>query len=210
MKNTPIIGLIDYGMGNLMSIQNALDFLQFPSRITRDKDELKHFSAFILPGVGAFGEAMRNLNSLEILLSLDKEVGKKGKPLLGICLGMQLLANDSDEMGFHKGLGWIDGHVRKIKTKLRLPHVGWNEIKVIRKKPLFERLPDTCSFYFDHSYQFLASNSSIVSSVSVYGTEIISSVQSGNLFGVQFHPEKSQRNGLKMLRGFTNYIKESV
>ncbi len=202
--------IIDYGVGNHLSVLNALDFLGYRYAVSNRREDIEEAQGFILPGVGAFGEAMQNLNRLDIVAVLKEQVAAKRKPLLGICLGMQLLAEDSEEKGTHKGLGLIKGHVVELKPaqKLRVPHVGWNSLKIRNKAPLFERTGTEPHFYFDHSYHFKC-DPSCVSATCAYGEEITAAVQKDNIFGVQFHPEKGQSNGLKLFRGFFEYMKSN-
>ncbi|MEQ8170226.1 MAG: imidazole glycerol phosphate synthase subunit HisH [Candidatus Eremiobacterota bacterium] len=205
MKTDKIL-VIDYNVGNHQSVANALNFLGYDVIVSNKEKEIAEARAYILPGVGAFGEAMRHLHQLKIIEPLQEQVLVKKKPLLGICLGMQVLAEDSEEDTSYKGLGWIEGHIVKFKIKgdLRVPHVGWNSIQILKKDPLFKRIEENINFYFDHSYYFIC-DASYVTSICFYGTHIVASVQKENIFGIQFHPEKSQNNGLKLLRGFLNY-----
>lgn len=199
--------VIDYNVGNHQSVINALNFLGYNFSVSGEKEDIAKASAFILPGVGAFAEAMNNLNKLGIIDVLSDEVLVKKKPIIGICLGMQILALDSGENGFHEGLGWIEGHVRKLEPQgnFRVPHVGWNTLNAIRKEPLFLRTQEHNSFYFDHSYHFECSKI-YVSATSSNGMDFVAAVQKDNIFGVQFHPEKSQTTGLKFFRNFFNYL----
>jgi len=201
--------VIAYGMGNIKSVCNGLDLLGGSYVVSDDYREFAGADAFILPGVGAFGAAMDNLKRLHIVEALETEVREKGKPYLGICLGMQLLAKDSEEIGFHQGLGWIDGHVVALKPAdgLAVPHVGWNDIKIMQKEPLFSRLDDGGNFYFDHSYH-LQCDPSLVMAECDYGGKVVAAIRQDNLLATQFHPEKSQRNGLKLLRNYLNFIEE--
>ncbi len=195
--------VIDYGVGNDQSIINALHFLGYDFSVSSKKDDILHASVLILPGVGAFGEAMKNLHDLKIIDVIKNQVLKEKKPLLGICLGFQVLADWSEENGFHKGLGLISGKVLKLKSQksLRIPHVGWNTITITKKNPLFSKVDNHASFYFDHSYHFLC-DTSYISAQCLYGKPIAAAIQKDNIFGVQFHPEKSQNNGLKLFRSF--------
>ncbi|MFA6253157.1 MAG: imidazole glycerol phosphate synthase subunit HisH [Patescibacteria group bacterium] len=196
--------IIDYKVGNHQSIVNALNFLGYDFIVSSRKSDIIKAQSYILPGVGAFGEAMKNFNKLDILDCLQEQVLIKKKPILGICLGMQILAKDSEESGFCQGLGWIDGHVVALnKAKdLRIPHVGWDNIKLIKKDPLFLRTDNKeLNYYFDHSYHFVCADK-FISARCYYGEDFAVAVQKNNIFGVQFHPEKSQRNGLKLLRCF--------
>lgn len=198
--------LIDYELGNHQSIANALSFLGYDFLISNSPADIKTADAYILPGVGAFHEAMKNLYEIGIVDVLAGEVIKRKKPILGVCLGMQILANDSVENGFHKGLGWVSGHVEKVLPGegIRIPHVGWNNIHSISKNPLFSHVPNDANFYFDHSFHFVC-NSKFVAATFVYGHKMTAVIQSNNIFGVQFHPEKSQNNGLRIYRNFFNY-----
>ena len=158
-------------------------------------------------GVGAFEACINNLKIRGLIPILNEEVLIKKKPILGICVGMQLLATSSEENGLHDGLNWIDGTVKKliIPSNLSVPHVGWNNVRLNSKSPLFFNNNENTNFYFDHSYHFECSKENIVG-VCDYGIEVISAVQKNNIYGVQFHPEKSQTSGLKLFRGFLNSI----
>ena len=194
-------------MGNVGSVAGALKRLGSNCQISNKKEDIAQADGLILPGVGAFGAAMRNLVRLNLIDLLNEEVIGRKKPFLGICLGMQLIANDSIEQGFNKGLGWIDGHVLEMEARnnYRVPHVGWNDISFTGKNLLFNRLDPEAHFYFDHSY-YLKCHEDLVIAKCNYGCDYVAAVQKGNIFAVQFHPEKSQRNGLKMLRNFLNVV----
>ena len=198
--------LIDYKLGNHQSVANTLTFLGYDFLISNSPANIKRAQAYILPGVGAFPEAMKNLKAIGIVDVLAHEVIKRKKPILGVCLGMQILANDSVENGFHKGLGWVSGHVAKVPPgqEIRVPHVGWNNIHAVSKNPLFSRVSSNTNFYFDHSYHFVCNNK-FVAATFIYGHKMIAAIQKDNIFGVQFHPEKSQNNGLRIYRSFFNY-----
>jgi glutamine amidotransferase len=202
MKN-PRITIIDYGMGNLQSVRNAIKQIGFQSEVSNKPISLMHSDALILPGVGAFGEAMNNLKRIHMVEPLRDAVLNLQKPLLGICLGMQLLANRSEELGDHEGLSLIPGSVRKIpeQPSLRLPHIGWNELSIHKANPLFSNIKEKSAFYFVHSYQFEC-ELKYVSATTDYGMNITAAVQSDNIFGTQFHPERSQSKGLQVLRNF--------
>jgi glutamine amidotransferase len=210
MKPTRI-NIIDYGMGNLQSVRNALELLGCEVQVSADPTALSSADALILPGVGAFGEAMNNLQQLKLIEPLRYAVLSEGKPLLGICLGMQLLADSSEERGVYPGLGLIPGQVRKIPASrdLRLPHIGWNDVSVSMTTPLFRDLPDRCAFYFVHSYRFEC-NSAHIAAIADYGIDITAAVQRDRIFGVQFHPERSQRKGLRLLRNFIDFVQSSI
>jgi imidazole glycerol-phosphate synthase subunit HisH len=197
-----MIGILNYGMGNLRSVANALSFLGIDFFIISKKEEIGRARKLILPGVGAFGAGMKNLADFGFLPVLQEEVMAKKKPILGICLGMQLFAEKGFEDGVHEGLGWIQGEVRKIEAQdLKVPHVGWNEAKPRMDSPLFEDIAPHSDFYFVHSF-YLDCPSQFVSSTCEYGIEFPASVEWANIFGTQFHPEKSQDAGLALLRNF--------
>jgi len=199
--------IIDYGMGNLRSVSNALRFLGCDAVISNRVEDISKADALVLPGVGAFEEAMNNLTGLGLVAILKQKVMEEKKPLLGICLGMQLLAGSSQENGLHQGLGFIEGNVIRIPVdkSLPLPHVGWNNIEVMKSEPLFRKIGKDTNFYFVHSY-CLDCDDAIVSSYCDYGVRIVASIQKDNILATQFHPEKSQTNGLRLLRGFTDIV----
>lgn len=202
MKKKKII-IIDYGIGNVQSVANALARLDYDFTISCRRREIQTASSFILAGVGAFAEAMKNLKKLDLIDILNEEVNTKKKPILGICLGMQVLAESSEEGGLHKGLGWLKGKVvrfPKAKTP-RIPHVGWNTLQVSDKRLLFDRTGADANYYFDHSYYFQGLKRHVLATCQ-YGVEFAAAVGKDNIYGVQFHPEKSQANGLKLLRSF--------
>ncbi len=210
MKPTRI-DIIDYGMGNVQSVRNALERLGCKVHVSGDFSTLSAADALVLPGVGAFGEAMTNLRDRQLVEPLRHAVLAEGKPLLGICLGMQLLADRSTERGNYSGLGLIPGQVREIPVLpgYRLPHIGWNDVSVRMRDPLFRELPEKSAFYFVHSYRFEC-DSQFISGLTDYGFDITASVQRERIFGVQFHPERSQRKGLRLLRNFVDFVESTV
>ncbi len=202
-----MIAIIDYGAGNLLSVVNAFKALGCPTRVTHDRAELARSRAIVLPGVGAFGAGMAKLRSLDLIGPLGEEVLEKGKPYLGICLGLQFLVQESLEHGCHQGLGWLPGTVQPIlpsDPRFRVPHMGWNDVQVVRPCPLFSGLGEAPVFYFVHSFQVKLAPEAAdrVTANCWHGTEIVAAVQWGKIFGVQFHPEKSQWFGLKLLSNF--------
>ena len=203
-----MITIVDNEMGNIQSVSNALNQLDIENIASRDPSILLNSKGLILPGVGAFPMAMDNLerNGLDKLLVelINKEI-----PILGICLGMQLLFEESEEKGLCRGLGVLKGKVKKIsKTDQNsVPHVGWNVITITKNNPLTKNLNDESRFYYDHSYYVDETSSKTIASLD-YGEQMCVAVNYKNIFGVQFHPEKSQRNGLRLLRNFDNYIKK--
>jgi len=198
--------IIDYGMGNLKSVQNAFAKVGYKTVITDNPNLIKKAGAIVLPGVGAFRDAIKFLKDKKIDKELIKAI-KEGKPFLGICLGMQLLFTFSKEGGLFDGLNIISGKVRKFPDSVKCPHLGWNKIKFTsnsnnNKNPVFRDIPDESHFYFVHSYFCEPDNQKTVSSITDYGLGFPSSIWEGNLFGVQFHPEKSSVLGLKILKNF--------
>jgi len=207
-----MIGIVDYGMGNLFSVSKALERLEAPYFLSCQKKELLAADALILPGVGAFRDAMLRLNE-DGLAEMIREYAKTGKPLLGICLGMQLLFEDSDENGLTKGLGLLPGSVRRFpgKTKdgetYKVPHMGWNRLEFVKPSPLFNGLEEDY-VYFVHSYFVSAENSEVLLAKTNYHEEVAAIVGSGNVYGMQFHPEKSSKLGMALLRNFLKLMEE--
>jgi imidazole glycerol-phosphate synthase subunit HisH len=198
-----MVVIIDYGMGNLFSVKNALDAIGAESIISDNPEDLEKADKIILPGVGAFPDGMKNLKKRGFIEVLKKEVLNNKKPFLGICLGMQLLATDSEEHKLTKGLGWINGHVKKfnVDNNFRIPHMGWNDVFVKKENPLFGA-NKTPVFYFVHSYHIVPNDLSVILATCNYGEEFVAAIQKDNVFGVQFHPEKSQKCGLEFLKNF--------
>lgn len=193
------INVIDYGMGNIKSVKNAFNFLGVETKVVRSPKDLDTSKRLIIPGVGAFGDAMRNL---EEFVPVIEETIENGESVLGICLGMQVLFEESEEFERVEGLGVLKGKVTKIDTELQLPHIGWNSLNIRNDGgPLFDGIDDGYVYYV-HSYH-CESEESVVMATSEYGEEITASVWEENLFGTQFHPEKSGKLGLKILKNFT-------
>lgn len=204
------IAIVNYGMGNVDSVGNALALLGGDFVVAHRPADLDGAHAVVLPGVGAFGAAMENLRSRGFVEALERQVLEAGKPYLGICLGMQLLAEDSVEQGLSRGLGWLGGHVVELPSspEVRLPHVGWNTLAIARPSPLLDAVEADSHFYYDHTYHY-ACDAAWVTARSAYGADFVAAVQKDNVLAVQFHPEKSQRNGLKLLRRFLNLVAEA-
>jgi glutamine amidotransferase len=206
----PKILIVDYGVGNTHSIWNALRSLDYRRlKISIRSEDLNDADAIVLPGVGAFETCIKNIKESRLDLTLGELVTQKRKPIIGICVGMQLMADSSAENGFHEGLGWIPGRVLRLDppNQLTVPHVGWNQVTAEKSSPMFSRTGSEPHFYFDHSYHYLC-DSQFVAATCFYGISVTAAIMRGNIHGVQFHPEKSQLNGLKLFRGFFNYVAE--
>lgn len=201
-----MIGIIEYGSGNVAAIMNLLKQKKIDHFLSNDPDELRKADRFLLPGVGAFDPTIQTLNDVGILETLREEVHGKGKKILGICVGMHLLSEGSDE-GRIAGLGWVLGRVRKIDVddlfdKPHLPHMGWNSVCPAGDEPLFAGIDVQRGFYFLHSYFFDATRTDNVIARVRYGIDLPCAVKNGNVYGVQFHPEKSHYNGMRLLQNF--------
>jgi glutamine amidotransferase len=199
------IAVIDYGVGNLMSVNNAMEYLGFSTKVTADAKELERADGIILPGVGAFPDAAERLQQSGLMDVLRKE--SQHKPMLGICLGMQLLFQQGTEVRPAQGLGLVPGTVELIQTPYKLPHIGWNSLKYPNPSPLFAGLPEDIYVYFVHSYWGKAADPANVIATTDYGTTVTAAVQNGLVFGTQFHPEKSGDIGLAMLKNFGGLTK---
>lgn len=199
-----MIAIIDYGAGNLHSVKNALDFLGAESKITGSVSEILSADKVILPGVGAFGSAMNALTASG-LNDVIFEVADKGTPLLGICLGLQLMFEKSEEAPDVKGLGLFKGTIVKIPDRsLKIPHMGWNNIEVVKDSRILHNIGKNPFVYFVHSYYLNASDESVVSAYTNYGERLGIAVEKDNVFATQFHPEKSGETGMKILKNFIN------
>lgn len=200
-----MIAVIDYGAGNLKSVTKALDHLGYANTIVSRPEELEAADGMILPGVGAFPMCMAALRKSGMDQAILQQAGKK--PLLGICLGMQMLLDSSTEMGGAQGLGLIPGTVEKIETNLKLPHIGWNSLNIVNPDPLTAELSDGDYVYFVHSFCAKVKNSEDLALTTDYGTTVTAMIARGNVFGCQFHPEKSGPVGMTILRHFGELTK---
>lgn len=198
-----MIAIIDYDAGNLRSVEKALQYLGKETVVTRDPEQIRKADKVILPGVGAFGDAMKKLQEYH-LDTLIREIADSGKPLLGICLGLQLLFEESEESPGVKGLGILEGKIRRIPEEegLKVPHIGWNSLHLEHDGRLFRNIPENSYVYFVHSYYLEAKDPEIVKASTEYGVHIHASVEKNNLFACQFHPEKSSETGLQILKNF--------
>ncbi len=202
-----MIVIVDYNVGNIGSILNMLKKIGVQGDITSDIKKIESADKIILPGVGSFDTGMENLKNLNLIDVLNEKVITRKTPVLGICLGMQLLTQSSEE-GLLKGLGWIEGSVKRFSlenfTELKVPHMGWDYVKIQKGSSLFTEMYDEPKFYFVHSYYVSPANFSDILTTTNYGVDFCSALENGNIFGVQFHPEKSHKYGMKLLKNFAD------
>lgn len=194
--------ILDYGSGNVKSVANLLGFLKVAYQVSNSEASIEQATHLVLPGVGAFGAAMDKIRKTIPLASVSTAVHQQGKPFLGICVGMQVLAESGEEFGTHQGLGWIPGMVRRFRASgLPIPHIGWNDVQRCGADSLLGE-HEAMDFYFVHSYLFEAGDAASVQATTTYGETFASIIRRGNIVGVQFHPEKSQKAGMLLLRNF--------
>ena len=199
-----MIAIIDYGMGNLRSVQKGFERMGHEAVVTSDAKTILSASKVVLPGVGAFPDCMRNLREYGLIDAVHKSISS-GKPFLGICLGLQLLFTESEEFGISKGLDIIKGRVIRFKTQdasLKIPHMGWNSVSIKRRPPALADVRDESHFYFVHSFHVVPEDKAVIATTTPYGFEFVSSIWKDNIFASQFHPEKSQTVGLSILKRF--------
>lgn len=199
-----MIGIVDYGMGNISSVYNSLEYLGYEATIINSPEEIEDLTHLIIPGVGSFRQAMQNLEDKKFITPILNHV-KSEKPLLGICLGMQLLATKGYEHGETNGLGLIEGKIIPFEIKLHVPHVGWNNINTLKKHPVVGNNLNQVDFYFVHSYYFNVKNKEDILTITEYEISFPSIVAKDNIIGIQFHPEKSQEPGLNLLEAFCEW-----
>lgn len=205
------VAVVDYGRGNLRSVQKALEVVGLSASVTREPRDLSDSHAVVLPGVGAFRDCMNSLHSLGLIEPILRSL-EAGKPFLGICLGLQILFEESEEFGPTAGLGLLPGRVRRFQAEqtetagLKVPHMGWNTVRLTRESPLFHGIPPDAHFYFVHAYFVQPLEPTAVLGITEYGIPFASVVHKGRLVATQFHPEKSQRAGLKFLANFGDWI----
>ena len=203
-----MIGIVDYGMGNLLSVFNAFEYLGVKVKICSNPEDLSQVERIVLPGVGAISQCISKLNESGFSESLQEQVIKLAKPTLGICLGMQVMAKQSFEGGIHTCLGWFDADVIRLNpenSELKVPNIGWNTIQYNKEVPLFKGLPEVADFYLVHSYQMNVINDSERVATYQHGEKVTAAILKENIFATQFHPEKSQDLGLTLLGNFINW-----
>jgi glutamine amidotransferase len=198
-----MIAIVDYGMGNLRSVSKAFESVGHQAVVTRDPATIKNAGHVVLPGVGAFGDCMANLERFELIEPVRSSI-YSGKPFLGICLGLQLLFTQSEEFGLHRGLDIIPGTVKKfaLEPELKVPHIGWNQVQMQRDCPLFGDIPNDSDWYFVHSYFVDPADPLVAATMTTYGIPFVSTIWKDNLVACQFHPEKSQSVGLRFIKNF--------
>jgi glutamine amidotransferase len=201
-----MIAVIDYGMGNLRSVEKGLQHVGVDARVVSDPESVDNADGIVLPGVGAFRDCMRNLDDLGLISSITRGI-EKGKPYLGICLGLQILFTESGEFGQSGGLDIFKGRVPRFPaSELKVPHMGWNNVKLLKRPPIMKGIPDESYFYFVHSYYVAPEDSGIIAGTTEYGVEFTSMIWKDNVFALQFHPEKSQNLGLTVLKNFGDFV----
>ncbi|MGE5300361.1 MAG: imidazole glycerol phosphate synthase subunit HisH [Acidobacteriota bacterium] len=203
-----MIAIVDYGMGNLRSVEKGFKKVGVDAKVTSSAREIDDASAVVLPGVGAFRDCIRNLTDLSLTEAIAKAI-QKGKPYLGICLGLQVLFSESEEFGRCTGLDILRGKVVRFRIKEKVPHMGWNTVNIVRRPPIFSGIPDNAYFYFVHSFYVAPDDEDVVAGTTDYGMSFTSMIWKDNVFATQFHPEKSQEMGLKVLSGFGQFAKKS-
>jgi len=202
-----VITVVDYGMGNLRSVAKAFEAVGASVKVSSKPEDIKNSKAIVVPGVGAFGDAIKHLKELNLYDEIINHVNNK-KPYFGICLGLQILFEKGYEFGEHKGLGIIKGKVIRFKQKegYKIPHMGWNQVSIKQKNGLFTDIKNSEFFYFVHSFYVVPEDSKVVASTTDYINEFCSSIQIDNIWAVQFHPEKSQKAGLKLIKNFVEKV----
>jgi glutamine amidotransferase len=204
-----MIAIVDYGMGNLRSVEKGFLKVGVDARIVTDRKAVEDAGGVVLPGVGAFKDCIKNLADADLTDAIIKSI-RKGKPFLGICLGLQVLFSESEEFGTCKGLDVFRGKVVRFpEGGLKVPHMGWNTVRISRRPPIFDDIGDNSYFYFVHSFYVAPEDNGIVAGTTEYGSEFTSMVWKDNIFATQFHPEKSQDLGLKILKGFGEFVKKA-
>ena len=203
-----MIAIVDYGMGNLRSVEKGFLKVGVDAKVVTDTKSVDDAQAVVLPGVGAFRDCMRNLKEMSLTESIVRSI-QKGKPYLGICLGLQVLFTESEEFGIHKGLDILKGKVLRFQINLKVPHMGWNNVRIHRRPPIFDGIQDETFFYFVHSFYVLPDDNDVVATTTDYGITFASMVWKDNIFATQFHPEKSQETGLKILKNFGDFVRRA-
>jgi len=203
-----MLAIIDYGMGNLRSVEKGFLKVGVDAKVVNDPRSVDDAEAVVLPGVGAFRDCMKNLDQMKLIEPILKSI-RNGKPYLGICLGLQMLFTESEEFGVYKGLDVLKGKVVRFQVDLKVPHMGWNTVRLLKKPPIFNDIKDESYFYFVHSYYVAPDDEGIIAGTTDYGMTFTSMVWKDNIIATQFHPEKSQETGLKILKNFGDFVKRA-
>ncbi len=204
-----MIAIVDYGMGNLRSVEKGFLKVGVDARIVNDAASIDNAAGVVLPGVGAFMDCIKNLTDMKLTEAIIKAIGK-GKPFLGICLGLQVLFSESEEFGVCRGLNIFKGKVVRFpKMELKVPHMGWNTLDIKKKPPIFDGIEDKSYFYFVHSFYVVPEDKDIIAGTTEYGVNFTAMVWKDNVFAMQFHPEKSQELGLKILKGYGDFVNKA-
>ena len=203
-----MIAIVDYGMGNLKSVEKGFKKVGVDALVTSEPRVVDNADAVVLPGVGAFKDCIRNLSDLSLTEAVVASINK-GKPFLGICLGLQVLFSESEEFGTCKGLDIFRGKVVRFKEGLKVPHMGWNTVRIVNRPPILSDIEEDSFFYFVHSFYVVPEDKGIIATTTDYGTTFTSMVWKDNVFATQFHPEKSQGLGLKILKGFGDFVRKN-
>lgn len=202
-----MIAIVDYGMGNLRSVEKGFLRMGVDARVVTGPASIDSAQGVVLPGVGAFRDCMRNLTDADLTDAIVRSV-RKGKPFLGICLGLQVLFSESEEFGLCRGLDIFKGRVVRFpEGELKVPHMGWNTVRIDHRPPIFDGIPDNAFFYFVHSFFVVPEDAGIIAGTTEYGTEFTAMIWKDNVFATQFHPEKSQEMGLRILKGFGEFVR---
>lgn len=201
-----MIAIVDYGMGNLRSVEKGFLKVGVDVKVVTDAKKVDDAEGIVLPGVGAFRDCIRNLEKMSLIRPVLRSI-EKGKPYLGICLGLQVLFSESEEFGICQGMDVLKGKVKRFNMGLKVPHMGWNNVKIIKRPPIFKGIYDESFFYFVHSYYVVPDNIDIIAATTDYGIPFTSMVWKDNIFATQFHPEKSQKMGLRILKNFGDFVK---
>jgi glutamine amidotransferase len=212
-----MIAIVDYGMGNLRSVEKGFLKVGIDAKVVSAPKAVDDANAVVLPGVGAFRDCMRNLREMSLIESIVRSI-QRGKPYFGICLGLQVLFSKSEEFGVHKGFDILKGTVVRFQINLKdidninvlkVPHMGWNSVKISRRPPVFDGIQNDAFFYFVHSFYVVPDDNNVIATTTEYGITFTSMIWKDNIFATQFHPEKSQENGLRLLKNFGDFVKKA-
>jgi glutamine amidotransferase len=203
-----MIAIVDYGMGNLRSVEKGFLKVGVNAKVVSDPEAVDNARAVVLPGVGAFKDCMRNLKEVSLTESVVRSI-QKGKPYLGICLGLQVLFTESEEFGVCKGLDVLKGKVVRFQSTLKVPHMGWNTVKISKRPPVFDGIEDDAFFYFVHSFYVVPDDNDVIATTTEYGITFTSMIWKDNILATQFHPEKSQETGLRLLKNFGDFVRRA-